>query len=75
MPVTKTWTLGVQLVNGWNNVVANNGGVTVGITSGYVKPKYTWNANYYFVFQHRHRAARLPGHAEGLPQLIDTPCC
>jgi hypothetical protein len=48
MPVTKTWTLGVQLVNGWNNVVANNGGVTVGITSGYVKPKYTWNANYYF---------------------------
>jgi hypothetical protein len=48
LPVTKTWTLGVQLVNGWNNVVDNNGGVTVGITSGFVKPKYTWNANYYF---------------------------
>jgi len=47
MPVTKIWTLGVQLVNGWNDVVANNGGVTVGITSGVVKPKYTWNANYY----------------------------
>jgi hypothetical protein len=46
-PFTKTWTAGVQVVNGWNNVLANNGGVTVGVTSSYVKPKYTWNANYY----------------------------
>jgi hypothetical protein len=46
-PFTKTWTAGVQVVNGWNNVVANNGGVTIGVTSSYVKPKYTWNANYY----------------------------
>ena len=47
MPVTKTWTAGVQLVNGWNNVTDNNGGVTVGLTSSLVKPKYTWNVNYY----------------------------
>jgi hypothetical protein len=47
MPVTKTWTVGVQLVNGWNNVTDNNGGVTIGLTSSYVKPKYTWNMNYY----------------------------
>lgn len=47
LPVTKTWTAGVQVVNGWNNVVANNGGVTIGLTSAYVKPKYTWNLNYY----------------------------
>ena len=47
MPVTKSWTAGVQLVNGWNNVVDNNGGVTVGLTSSLVKPKYTWNLNYY----------------------------
>ena len=46
-PVTKTWTAGLQLVNGWNNVTKSNGGVTVGLTSGYVKPKYTWNLNYY----------------------------
>jgi len=46
-PVTKTWTAGVQVVNGWNNVNASNGGVTVGVTSAYVKPKYTWNVNYY----------------------------
>ena len=31
MPVTKTWTAGVQVVNGWNNVTDNNGGVTVGL--------------------------------------------
>uniref|UniRef100_A0A7V5CSB1 Porin n=1 Tax=Acidobacterium capsulatum TaxID=33075 RepID=A0A7V5CSB1_9BACT len=46
-PVTKSWTAGVQLVNGWNDVVANNGGVTVGLTSLYTKPKYNWALNYY----------------------------
>jgi len=47
VPVTKSLTVGLQLVNGWNNVIANNGGVTVGLTSAYTKPKYTWNLNYY----------------------------
>ena len=47
MPVTKVWTAGFQLVNGWNNVTDNNGGVTVGLTSSVVKPKFTWNLNYY----------------------------
>jgi Putative beta-barrel porin-2, OmpL-like. bbp2 len=47
LPATKAWTVGLQVVNGWNDVVANNGGVTIGLTSSYVKPKYTWNLNYY----------------------------
>jgi Putative beta-barrel porin-2, OmpL-like. bbp2 len=47
IPATKAWTFGFQLVNGWNNVVANNGGVTLGVTSAIVKPKYSWFANYY----------------------------
>jgi hypothetical protein len=47
MPVSKTDTFGVQVVNGWNNVTANNGGVTIGVTNALVKPKYTWNANFY----------------------------
>lgn len=47
MPVTKSETIGVQVVNGWNNVTKSNGGVTIGLTSAYVKPKYTWNLNYY----------------------------
>lgn len=46
-PVTKTWTAGVQLVNGWNNVVSNNSGVTVGLTSAVTTPKVTWDANLY----------------------------
>jgi hypothetical protein len=47
LPATKTWTVGAQVVNGWNNVSSNNGGVTIGLTSSLVKPKYTWNTNYY----------------------------
>ena len=47
MPVTKSWTAGVHVVNGWNNIIKNNGGVTVGLTSAWVKPKYSWNLNYY----------------------------
>lgn len=47
VPVTKTWTAGLQVVNGWNNVVDNNGGVTIGLTSALTKPKYAWALNYY----------------------------
>lgn len=47
MPVTKTETLGVQIVNGWNNIGQNTGGVTVGVTSALTEPKYTWSADVY----------------------------
>jgi hypothetical protein len=47
MPVSKVDTIGLQVVNGWNNVTSNNGGVTLGLTNALVKPKYTWNLNYY----------------------------
>jgi hypothetical protein len=47
LPATKVWTIGAQVVNGWNNVSSNNGGVTIGLTSSVVKTKYTWNTNYY----------------------------
>ena len=47
VPVAKTWTAGVQVVNGWNNVVDNNGGVTIGLTSLLTKPKFGWALNYY----------------------------
>jgi hypothetical protein len=47
VPVTKTWTAGLQLVNGWNNVVDNNGGVTIGLTSVLTEPKFGWALNYY----------------------------
>ncbi|MFZ0661405.1 MAG: porin [Acidobacteriaceae bacterium] len=46
-PFTKSWTAGLQVVNGWNNVVDDNGGVTIGLTSALTKPKYAWALNYY----------------------------
>lgn len=65
MPVSKSETIGVQLVNGWNNVTKTNGGVTVGLTSAYVKPKYTWNLNYY-------TGPENPHTQNGYRNLIDT---
>jgi len=47
MPVSKSETIGVQVVNGWNNISKTNGGATIGVTSSYVKPKATLNLNYY----------------------------
>lgn len=47
IPLGKSDTFGVQVVNGWNNVTSNNGGVTIGINNSLVKPKFTWNADLY----------------------------
>lgn len=47
VPVSKTLTVGAQVVNGWNNVVSNNGGATIGLTSALTTKKATWNVNYY----------------------------
>ncbi len=47
MPVSKTETIGVQVVDGWNSVTKNNGWATIGLTSAYVKTKYTWDVNVY----------------------------
>jgi hypothetical protein len=46
-PVSKELTLGVQLINGWNNVADNNSGKTVGLTGVYTKGKVTWAHTYY----------------------------
>jgi hypothetical protein len=64
-PVSKTETIGFQLVNGWNNVSKSNGGVTGAITSAYVKPKYTWNVNYYIGPENANTT-------DGVRNLIDT---
>ena len=55
----------MQLVNGWNDVVKSNGGVTVGLTSAYVKPKYSWNVTYY-------TGPENIGTQNGYRNLIDT---
>jgi Putative beta-barrel porin-2, OmpL-like. bbp2 len=49
MPVTSTWTLGTQVVTGWNLVRDNNTGKTIGFTSSntFAKGKLTITNNYY----------------------------
>lgn len=47
VPVTKTFTAGLQVVNGWNNIWDNNSGKTIGVTTAVTKSKFTWSTNYY----------------------------
>ncbi len=65
MPVTKTETVGLQLVNGWNNITHSTGGVTGGFTSALTETKYTWNVNVYT------GPENLPGQ-NGYRNLFDT---
>ena len=46
-PITKEWTVGIQVVNAWNMLWGNNDFKNVGITSALTKTKYTWSVNYY----------------------------
>jgi len=46
-PLTKSFTAGVQLVNGWNNVEDNNSGKTLGLTTAWTGKKISWFNNYY----------------------------
>jgi hypothetical protein len=65
LPVSKAETVGVQIVNGCNNLTKSNAGPTVGLTSAYVKTKYTWNTNFYT--GRRHSSGQ-----NGYLNLIDT---
>lgn len=65
MPVSKVETIGVQVVNGWNNVNKDHSGATVGLTSALVKPKFTWNLNYY-------GGPENSGTTDGMRNLVDT---
>jgi len=64
-PVSKELTLGVQLVNGWNNVADNNSGKTVGLTGVYTKGKVTWAHTYYF-------GPEKTGTSKGFRNFYDT---
>jgi hypothetical protein len=49
MPIGNSLNVGVQVVNGWNEVVNPYGGnmKTVGITGAVTRKKFTWSNNYY----------------------------
>ncbi|MBM3786229.1 MAG: porin [Acidobacteria bacterium] len=46
-PVKKNWTVGAQLVNGWNNVDDLNSGKTVGVTSSLTLGRIVINNAFY----------------------------
>jgi hypothetical protein len=64
-PVTKAWTVGVQVVNAWNTVWGNNDMKNVGVTSALTTSKYTWSVNYYVGPNH-------PGTTSGKRNLVDS---
>lgn len=47
IPVTKIFTAGVQVVNGWNSLGINNGMKTVGLVGTLTLKKGTWANTYY----------------------------
>ena len=65
LPVSKTESIGVQVVNGWNVLTKNNGWATVGLTNALVETKYTWDLTVYTGPENA-----LPGH--GYRNLVDT---
>ncbi|MBM3782737.1 MAG: porin [Acidobacteria bacterium] len=48
-PLHETFAVGLQIVNGWNNVEDNNSGKTFGFTTAYTpkSKKFAWFNNYY----------------------------
>lgn len=46
-PMGKHWTGGLQVVNGWNNTVANHSGVTVGLNATATYAKWAWVIDWY----------------------------
>jgi hypothetical protein len=49
MPIGSSVTVGVQVVNGWNNIIDDTGKnmQTVGIVGAVTRKKFTWSNNYY----------------------------
>ncbi len=65
VPITKSYTAGLQVVNAWNTLWGNNNLKNIGITSALTRTKYTWSANYYEGPNHR-------GATRGKQSLFDT---
>jgi hypothetical protein len=65
MPITKTDTGSIMIVNGWNNITDNNAGKSVMLTNTYTKPKYVWTLNYM-------TGPENTGTDKGFRNLIDT---
>jgi hypothetical protein len=72
MPVNEHFTVGLQLVNGWNNVEDNNAGKTVGFTAAVTTPMINWFNNYYVGNEKTDTLDGVKIHAPGLRHFYDT---
>ncbi len=43
IPVSKTFTAGIQMLQGWNSVIDNNSGKTLGFTTALTRTKWSWS--------------------------------
>jgi hypothetical protein len=64
-PLTGNFTVGFQLVNGWNNVEDNNSGKTMGFTTALNLGKVSWLTNTYI-------GPEKTGTNEGWRHIYDT---
>lgn len=72
IPVSQYWSVGAQLVNGWNNVEDNNSAKTVGLTSGFATSKFTWFNTYYVGNEKTDTVDGVKIKAPGLRHFYDT---
>ena len=66
MPASKVDTVGLQVVNGWNNITHHVGGPTIGVNNTLTEPKYTLSTDIYT------GAADAPSGQNGYRNLFDT---
>lgn len=69
MELSPTYSAGVQLVQGWNNVRDQNSAKTVGLTGSWKKGRVGWQHTYYVG---REKPGRKDAAAAGLRHLLDT---
>lgn len=72
MPLNENFTVGAQLINGWNNVEDNNSGKTAGLTAAVTTPMVNWFNNYYFGNEKTDTMDGVKLHAPGLRHFYDT---
>jgi len=67
MPIGSSFTAGVQVVDGWNNIIDQTGKnmQTVGIVGNVTRKKYTWSNNFY-------TGPNVNGFNKGNRNLYDT---
>lgn len=71
-PLSKTFTAGVQLVNGWNTFTDNNSGKTAGLTGLWTRPKFTLATNWYTGPENNHTNKGFRNLLDGVLTLTPT---